>query len=438
MSSETPLARGVTRFLSMTGTNLAFQIVFGSLAAAGGAAAACWFCRMRIRDMKRWKDEIARAQAILAQAEGVTTSVADDVGQHATRVSAINAELASLKTTGSARITAAVTELIHVNQKMQQRLAEAEEKLQEQSHALATQVIEARTDALTGLPNRRAFDDELARRLAEFQRHGTAFSAMLLDIDHFKQFNDRYGHATGDEVLRGIARELQRTIRGLDMVARYGGEEFVVVLPRATVEEARQAGERYRLAVDTARFHCSGEDLAVTTSVGVAQILANENPVEMLRRADRALYASKRAGRNRLHWHDGRDVHPFPAADLPEPSIQTGDVATSVCDAPTETRNNGPVSQPASATDVDPPVPALVTNEPDDPSESEGEDKSFTDQHDRMSFVRNVRHRVGEWKRTGATFTVMLVRVDEYARIAADDGQSMADTVVLATLKFLS
>ena len=126
--------------------------------------------------------------------------MATDVNMHSTRVKEINEELSSTKTSHSDAVVATVAKLVAVNEQIQQRLAEAETKLQEQSKALETQVVEARTDALTRLPNRRAFDDEMARRFAEFHRHDTPFSVILLDIDHFKQFNDRYGHQGGDAV----------------------------------------------------------------------------------------------------------------------------------------------------------------------------------------------------------------------------------------------
>src|SRR6185503_7619557 len=106
-----------------------------------------------------------------------------------------------------------------------------------------------RTDALTGLANRRAFDDELNRRFAEWQRRKTMFSLLILDVDHFKKFNDTHGHQAGDAVLTGVAATLRQTFREMDLVARYGGEEFAAILPVTNLTEALRAAERARAAI---------------------------------------------------------------------------------------------------------------------------------------------------------------------------------------------
>ena len=114
---------------------------------------------------------------------------------------------------------------------LQNRLAQAEKQIAAQAADLRSYETEARTDSLTGLANRRAFDDEMQRRFAEWQRRRTPFSLMILDIDHFKQFNDSHGHPAGDEVLRNVGKVLVKTARQMDLPCRYGGEEFAVILP---------------------------------------------------------------------------------------------------------------------------------------------------------------------------------------------------------------
>jgi diguanylate cyclase len=202
-------------------------------------------------------------------------------------------------------------DLIQANQKLKHRLEQAEAALKHQSNELAVYVSEASTDPLTSLPNRRVFDRELRRRFAEWRRHGTLFSILLVDIDHFKRFNDRYGHLLGDEVLQEVARVMQATMRESDMVTRYGGEEFAVLLPATGAAEASRAAERIRSAVERATVRHDGRTLCVTVSCGVAHATTEDTAETLIERADGALYASKHAGRNFAHWHDGRRCIPI-------------------------------------------------------------------------------------------------------------------------------
>ena len=110
------------------------------------------------------------------------------------------------------------------------------------------------SDALTGVANRRAFEYELRRRLTEWNRRNTPLSLTFVDVDHFKKFNDTYGHRAGDAVLCGVARRLRETIRETDLVVRYGGEEFAIVMPDTTLEVAKEVAERARFAIEESRF----------------------------------------------------------------------------------------------------------------------------------------------------------------------------------------
>ena len=147
----------------------------------------------------------------------------------------------------------------------------------------------ARTDALTGLPNRRAWDEALVRELALANRAGAPVCAALLDLDHFKEFNDLNGHPAGDMHLKEVASMWRDRLRAADLIARYGGEEFAVLL---TATDAHQAQE----AIETLRASVPG---AETVSAGIAQWDGIESGAELLTRADRALYQAKRNGRNR-------------------------------------------------------------------------------------------------------------------------------------------
>jgi diguanylate cyclase (GGDEF)-like protein len=147
----------------------------------------------------------------------------------------------------------------------------------------------ARTDVLTGLPNRRAWDEELKRELARADRNGTPLCVALLDLDHFKEFNDMHGHQAGDEHLRAVALLWRARLRTVDLIARYGGEEFAVILTGATLARAREVVERLRGSVP------AGE----TVSSGIAEWGRSEPGAELVARADAALYEAKRTGRDR-------------------------------------------------------------------------------------------------------------------------------------------
>ncbi len=154
-----------------------------------------------------------------------------------------------------------------------------------------------RTDALTGLKNRRAFDEALAKALAHARRHGEALSLLLLDVDQFKAYNDTFGHPAGDDALRQVGRLLSVKTRSGDFIARYGGEEFAAILPDTILRDALALAERFRLAVKTS----SWERRDVTVSIGAATLTpATTDPRALVAAADKALYRAKEQGRNRV------------------------------------------------------------------------------------------------------------------------------------------
>ncbi len=159
------------------------------------------------------------------------------------------------------------------------------------------------TDALTGTANRRHLFQRLEMEVTRAQRFGNDLSLIMIDLDHFKNYNDRNGHPAGDEVLKGVAAALLRTVRKIDTVARYGGEEFAVILPQIRREEALAVGEKLRRAVSRIDFPYAGGQPGgrVTISVGLAHFPTDaQDLTQLLTRADAALYAAKNGGRNRL------------------------------------------------------------------------------------------------------------------------------------------
>lgn len=158
------------------------------------------------------------------------------------------------------------------------------------------------TDALTGLRNRRYVDEILNIEVLRARRYRTPLTVLMADIDHFKQVNDAHGHQTGDEVLRGVADVLRRSLRATDVGGRYGGEEFIVVMAHNDPEGARRLAERWRAAVENAVFGApGGTPVEVTISVGVAGAVGpGGDASDLVAAADAALYAAKQCGRNRV------------------------------------------------------------------------------------------------------------------------------------------
>lgn len=183
----------------------------------------------------------------------------------------------------------------------ERKLEEAQRKLRQQQAMLEDANLKlselASVDALTQLRNRRAFEERMEDELRRWRRTGAEFSLVLLDIDHFKAYNDTFGHPRGDEVLRNIGRILRRSLRGSDFPARYGGEEFAVILPNTSRDGASHVAEMLRRDIEAAAW----EDRPITASVGVATVSDEVSSADLLvSHADQALYRSKQDGRNRV------------------------------------------------------------------------------------------------------------------------------------------
>jgi diguanylate cyclase (GGDEF)-like protein len=164
----------------------------------------------------------------------------------------------------------------------------------------------SRRDALTGLFNRRALDEELERTWQRHLRIHEPFAVLLADIDHFKQINDTHGHPAGDRVLSSVAHLLQSHARGTDVVGRIGGEEFLIVLPNSNVNDAERFAERLRGLVEGQAVRAGAQSLRATISVGIARVQGDDASVEaVIARADGALYRAKASGRNRVDVDTG-------------------------------------------------------------------------------------------------------------------------------------
>ncbi len=183
---------------------------------------------------------------------------------------------------------------------MQQKLHEMEKLAEVAQHAIEEQRKKAMHDALTGLPNREAYDQRLDQEITRLQRYGNKLSLMVCDIDLFKRINDNYGHLAGDKVLKIIAKSLQINLRDSDFIARFGGEEFVALMPETSKEEAKLVADKLRQKIENSPFSFKKEPVQITISFGISEFAQNESADEVFARADKALYEAKDNGRNQV------------------------------------------------------------------------------------------------------------------------------------------
>jgi len=200
-------------------------------------------------------------------------------------------------------LVAATKRVQKENKSLEHRLAESTAEVSRLRDHLEQVRRDATTDALTSLANRKAFDDELERACNEALEKGEPLSLAVLDIDHFKQFNDNWGHQTGDQVIRYVSSVIGRMAPPPRFAARYGGEEFAMIFPRERAEEVLQTLEdiREEISSRSLKRRSTNDDLgAITVSAGLAELMTGESMESLIGRADEALYASKRNGRNRV------------------------------------------------------------------------------------------------------------------------------------------
>ena len=197
------------------------------------------------------------------------------------------------------------------NRNLEGQLAESRKQIAELQESLEAIRFESLTDELTTLANRKHFDHSIERSITESEQSGQSFALLMTDIDHFKKFNDTYGHQTGDQVLRLVALAVKQNVKGQDVACRYGGEEFVVILPRTNLRQAYVVAEHIRQAVISKELvkRSTGENLGrITISIGVAAWRAGDNPQAVIERADSCMYAAKRGGRNLVKTESDPDV----------------------------------------------------------------------------------------------------------------------------------
>ena len=249
----------------------------------------------------RVMDEINQVMAMVDTAVGAASSYHESLAD-------VSSKLGNAKDRDGIRaivesLVQTATEMQKNNNSLEARLNASRQEISQLQENLEVVRTESLTDPLTGLSNRKHFDTAIAKAIGEAIEHSEPLSLMMSVIDHFKSFNDTWGHLTGDQVLRLVAISLKQNVKGQDIAARYGGEEFAVVLPNTVLRSALTVGDHIRRAVMSKELmkRSTGQNLGrVTISVGVATVRKGDTVQSLIAHADACLYAAKHNGRNRV------------------------------------------------------------------------------------------------------------------------------------------
>jgi diguanylate cyclase len=260
------------------------------------------------RENDRVRQAGDRIQTTLKDVNTIVSSVKDTTTKYSSSLSQVQEKLSGNMSKDEIdmvvrSIRDGTQTMMRQNQILEERLSQSSQLMKELQRDLEQVRKEALTDSLTNLANRKAFDTEIRRIAKEADETGATFSLVMMDIDHFKSFNDNYGHQVGDQVLRLVARTLVEGVKGRDLAARFGGEEFSIILPETNTQGALKVADYLRKAVAGKEVinRNTGSKLGrITLSGGVAQYLPGEEIDDLIGRADAALYTAKHNGRNQI------------------------------------------------------------------------------------------------------------------------------------------
>jgi diguanylate cyclase len=295
-----------------------------------------------------------KIRGIADQLQVISHRVAANVSAHSEKVEHFSGKLSDSDVGQPERILSTIQEIMLANESMQGQLADAQKRIAQQSQMIEQASQQARTDALTGLANRRALDEFLTTCVNNVSEDEVV-GLLLMDIDHFKSFNDSFGHTTGDAVLASFARSIVKCCGQECYAARFGGEEFAVILTAGSEEGLAQKAAEIRYYVSEQVISYEDLQLKITASAGVCILLPNDTLNAAYERADEGLYQSKKSGRNCGHWLGSQSWAPFPGvggtpkvvADI-QPESRTESSATATAASKTQPKPDSESSNPSS------------------------------------------------------------------------------------------
>ncbi len=250
--------------------------------------------QQKFREDKSFTDQISDNITTMTDDVNVSGNVSEIKSALMNKIESINTRITEKRESDVQRLKETEKTL----EDMSTRLSEIKEEADEIRRRSKEIEYEAITDALTGLYNRKGYDNKLSETLAHVDRYNIKSSLIICDIDFFKQINDNFGHKVGDLALIKLASLLKERLRTNDFIARFGGEEFVVILPHTELDGAAKAGDGLREFIDNAAFSYKGTHIPLTISVGVSEFRKDDDSTSIFERADHALYLAKTSGRN--------------------------------------------------------------------------------------------------------------------------------------------
>jgi len=260
------------------------------------------------REAQALHDTSVRMESLMADMVAQVGAMGDDAHEYGQVLQAVRGEMGNVNGLDDVKkivtnVLTATRAMEEKNRELENRLSESTEQVGKLKGDLEDMKREALTDGLTGIANRKNFDMILRSATTESAENGDDLALLMIDIDHFKKFNDTFGHQVGDQVLRLLSATLRDCVKGQDTPARYGGEEFSVILPHTNLKNAFAVAENIRMQVANKKVvnKKTGQDMGrITVSIGVSRFDHSEPLAQFIARADQALYLAKRTGRNRV------------------------------------------------------------------------------------------------------------------------------------------
>jgi diguanylate cyclase (GGDEF)-like protein len=375
---------------------LGFALGWSTRGAAAGFIERRAHARQALQGLKRLHD--------------LTDDVATRVGRHMSRIEEVSRELVTMRATcrepKDRAVIDAVTEIVVINEDLTRELAEARMQLQEQADTIRAQAAASMTDLVTGLPNRKSFDDELARRIAQYQQQDTPLSVVLVDLDNLSQLHAEHGKQATDEVLARVASLLTETVRAMDLVARYAEDQFAVLLPGTKLEDAQSAAERLRQAVSAHDLFVGDLRLQLTVTEGVAEASPSDDARSLLKRSGDALASAHAAGGGCAHVNQLGKCHPI------QPKVEEVEVPDDLEHRERELQR--------VLGKVDPATPDAYTD-------------ALTGLLNRRGFFEGLRARLSDHRIRKSSLCLLAIDVDNLRQLNDSRGQ-LAGDVVLRTV----